>query len=334
MTIHEIYSRTTRRFLQPVAHLLDDPSVSEVLINGPTMIFAERAGRLTLEEGLDFEDETALLAAARNIAEFAGRPLHSGVHSVDARLPDGSRVHVILPPCSRVGVCLSIRKYNTAKLRLNQLVELKTLNQPMADFLIQAVAGHQNLVVSGGTGSGKTSLLNALSAEIDPAERIVVIEDSSELQLQQLHTLYLEAQPADRSGLGAVTIRDLFVDSLRMRPDRILVGEVRRGEALDLIQSMVSGHRGAMTTVHASTPRDAAVRLETLSLMGGVSIPAHVARVQVASAIDIIVQISRTADGSRRITEITRCRGLSETAGPTPDYDLEVLFRQKSSDIL
>ena len=328
MTIQDIYSRTTRRFLGPVVHLLDDPEVTEVLINGPESVYAERRGRLTLEAEARFESEAELMAAARNIAEFAGRPLHAQTHSVDARLPDGSRVHLILPPCSRAGVCVSIRKFNTAKLSLEQLVDLATMTQQVADCLSDAVRRHRNLVVSGGTGSGKTSLLNALSAEIEPAERIVVIEDSSELQLQQPHTVYLESRPADQSGLGEVTIRDLFVDSLRMRPDRILVGEVRRGEALDLIQSMVSGHRGAMTTVHASTPRDAMVRLETLSLMGGVQMPAHVARSQVASAIDLVVQINRHGDGSRRISHITACHGLTEAHDSVAaDYELEEIYR-------
>lgn len=330
MTTHEIYSRTTRRFLSPVAHLLDDPAVTEVLINGPADIYAERSGRLNREDEARFEDEAALMAAARNIAEFAGRPLHAQMHSVDARLPDGSRVHVMLPPCSRAGVCVSIRKFNTAKLSLHRLVELGTLTDAMADYLSATVKSHRNLVVSGGTGSGKTSLLNALSAEIEPHERIVVIEDSSELQLQQPHAVYLEAQPANRSGVGEVSIRDLFVDSLRMRPDRILVGEVRRGEALDLIQSMISGHRGAMTTVHASTPRDAAVRLETLSLMAGVMMPAHVARSQVASAIDVIVQINRQADGTRRISHISECLGLTGVSdGVGADYQIKPVFENE-----
>lgn len=319
MTLHEIYSQTTRRFLHPVVHLLDDEDVSEILINGPDVVYAERGGQLTLQSEVHFDGEAALMAAARNIAEYAGRPIGPRTHSVDARLPDGSRVHLILPPSSRGGVCISIRKFNTARLSLGELVTLGTLSEPSAQYLSNAIKQHRNLVISGGTGSGKTSLLNALSAEIDSSERIVVIEDSSELQLQQPHTVYLEAQPADRSGHHAITIRDLFVDSLRMRPDRILVGEVRREEALDLIQSMVSGHRGAMTTVHASTPHDAAVRLETLTLMAGLAMPAHVARAQVASAIDVIVQINRQADGSRRISHINRLTGLTEAG----DYDLE-----------
>ncbi len=322
MQAKEIYAKTTRHFLRPVAEFLDDPTVSEIMINGPETVYIERRGRLSLAEGVRFASPGALLAAARNIAEYAGRPLPSpvsalqgtrnsaGPHSVDARLPDGSRVHIILPPTSRAGVCVSIRKFTTSTLGLAELIDFGTLTSEAAEFLGIAVALHRNLVVSGGTGSGKTSLLNALSTMISPDERIVVIEDSSELQLQQPHTIYLESQSPNPDGGGAVTIRDLFVDSLRMRPDRILVGEVRRGEALDLVQSMISGHSGAMTTVHASTPHDAAVRLETLCLMSGIELPIAVARMQVAAAIQLVVQISRFADGSRRIQTISECQGL------------------------
>ncbi|MCA9132889.1 MAG: CpaF family protein [Planctomycetales bacterium] len=336
MQSKEIYAKTTRHFLQPVVDFLDDPTVSEIMINGPDTVYIERQGRLQLAEGVRFASSGALLAAARNIAEYAGRSLPAlpstraalgrsldGPHSVDARLPDGSRVHIILPPSSRVGVCLSIRKFNTSALGLADLVQFGTLTSEAAEFLGLAVAMHQNLVVSGGTGSGKTSLLNALSTTISSDERIVVIEDSSELQLQQPHTLYLESQAAAPDGRGAVSIRDLFVDSLRMRPDRILVGEVRRGEALDLVQSMISGHSGSMTTVHASTPRDAAVRLETLCLMSGIELPVVVARMQVASAIHLVVQIRRFPDGSRRVETISECRGL----GAEGDYQFIDLYR-------
>ncbi len=260
-----------------------------------------------------FQSPATLLAAARNIAEFANRSVDDGNHSIDARLPDGSRVHVIIPPSSRQGVCISIRKFNKSTFDLQQLVEWGSLSEMGREFLSLCVKLHKNIVIAGGTGTGKTSMLNALSTEILPDERIVVIEDSSELQLNQPHTVYLEAQPAKPDGTGAVTIRDLFVDSLRMRPDRIVVGEVRRGEALDLIQSMISGHSGSMTTVHATTARDAAVRLETLSLMSDISLPVHVARVQVASAMHLVLQIARLSDGSRRVQAITECRGLDET---------------------
>jgi pilus assembly protein CpaF len=242
---------------------------------------------------------------------------------MDARLPDGSRVHIILPPSSRQGTCISIRKFHKSTFDLGALVERGSLSAEAAEFLELAVLLHKNTLISGGTGTGKTSLLNALSAAIPAQERIVVIEDSSELQLHQPHTVYLEAQPAQPDGRGAVTIRDLFVDSLRMRPDRIVVGEVRRGEALDLVQSMLSGHAGALATVHANTPRDALTRLETLCLMSDVSLPVHVARTQLASAVHLVVQIARFADGSRRIQAVTEVVGLDESGA----YRCQDLYR-------
>ena len=308
MHTKDIYQETTRHFLAPVLPLLDDPTVSEVLINGHETVFFERHGRLERSE-LTFPSHAALLAAARNIAEYVGRSIGGDNHSMDARLPDGSRVHIVVPPSSRNGICVSIRKFQRSTFDLEKLVERGSLSDESREFLSLCVCMHRNLVVAGGTGSGKTSLLNALSTEIPATERIVVIEDSSELQLNQTHTVYLEAQPARPDGGGQVTIRDLFVDSLRMRPDRIVVGEVRRGEALDLVQSMISGHSGAMTTVHATTARDAAIRLETLCMMSDVAIPVHVARVQVASAIQLVVQIARFSDGSRRVRAISECLG-------------------------
>jgi len=319
----EIYQQTTRHFLRPILELLDDDSVTEVLINGHETVFIERAGKLTQADDVRFPNASSLLAAARNVAEYAGRPLDESRRSVDARLPDGSRVHILLPPASRCGICVSIRKFSPQTLSLPRLIELDSVTEEAAEFLSLAVAAHRNLLVSGGTGSGKTSLLNALSAEIATDERIVVIEDSSELQLSQPHTLYLEAQPPKPDGTPAMTIRDLFVESLRMRPDRIVVGEIRRGEALDLVQAMLSGHSGSMATIHASTPRDAAARLETLSLMSGVDIPVHVARSQVASALQIIVQVNRLADGRRQISAISECRGMAEQGG----YHFEDIYR-------
>jgi pilus assembly protein CpaF len=312
MQIRDVYQSTTRHFLAPVQILLDDPSVSEVLINGPDSIYFERGGRLH-PANCSFPSESALLAAAQNVAEFVNRSLDRDHHSMDGRLPDGSRVHVILPPASRVGVCISIRKFQKSSFDLGRLIEWGSVTEEAAEFLRVIVALHKNIVISGGTGTGKTSMLNALSSAISPDERIVVIEDSSELQLQQPHTVYLEAQPPRPDGKGQVTIRDLFVDSLRMRPDRIVVGEVRRGEALDLIQSMISGHAGSMTTVHANTPRDSAVRLETLCLMSDVSLPVYVARTQVASALQIVIQIARLSDGSRRVQKISECLGLDDS---------------------
>lgn len=312
MTSAEIYQLSSRHFLQPIVHLLDDPSVSEVLINGSETIYFERAGRLTKTDAR-FPSDAALLAAARNIAEYVNRRIDDDHHSMDGRLPDGSRVHIIIPPSSRQGVCVSIRKFQKSLFNLESLVTKGSITEEVREFLELVVRLHRNMVVAGGTGTGKTSMLNALSTAIPDHERIIVIEDSSELQLHQPHTVYLEAQPAGPNGRGQVTIRDLFVDSLRMRPDRIVVGEVRRGEALDLVQSMLSGHSGSMATVHASTPRDAAIRLETLCLMSDVGLPAHVARLQVASALQLVVQLTRMSDGSRRVQRVSEVCGLDES---------------------
>jgi pilus assembly protein CpaF len=309
MDTKELYTQSTRYFLTPVLPLLDDDDVSEVLINGHETIYYEKSGRLHLSQ-CRFDSEQLLQSAATNIAEFSSRRIGDEVHSVDARLPDGSRVHIIVPPSSRNGICISIRKFKKSTFNLESLIQWGSLSAEAAEFLRIAVLLHKNIIISGGTGTGKTSLLNAVSSAIPEHERVIVIEDSSELQLHQPHTVYLEAQQPQADGSGQVTIRDLFVDSLRMRPDRIVIGEVRRGEALDLIQSMISGHAGSMTTVHASTPRDAAVRLETLSLMSDVSLPVYVARAQVASAMHLVVQIARFADGSRKTTHITEGLGL------------------------
>ena len=309
MDIKHIYSESVRHFLEPVISLLDDPEVSEILINGPETIYFEKAGKLYLSD-CSFSTERMLKAAATNIAEYCNRRFDSKNHSVDARLPDGSRVHIIIPPSSRIGTCISIRKFKKSSFSLESLVQWGSLTSEVSEFLQLCVLLHKNTIISGGTGTGKTSTLNALSTSIPDTERIIVIEDSSELQLNQPHTVYLEAQQAAPDGTGGVTIRDLFVDSLRMRPDRIVVGEVRRGEALDLIQSMISGHSGSLTTVHANTPRDAAIRLETLCMMSDVSLPVYVARTQVASAVHVVVQIGRFADGSRKITTVSECNGL------------------------
>lgn len=322
----DIYAITTEHFLSPVRELLHDESVSEVLINGCEQVFCERKGKLERTE-IKFPNEAALLAAARNIAEYVNRDLDEEHHSLDARLPNGSRVHIIIPPASRQGVCVSIRKFKKSTFELSRLVEWGSLSAQAAEFLKICVMLHKNIVIAGGTGTGKTSMLNALSSAIPHHERVIVIEDSSELQLHLPHTVYLEAQPGRVSGGGKVTIRDLFVDSLRMRPDRIVVGEVRRGEALDLIQSMISGHAGAMTTVHASSPFDAAVRLETLSLMSDVELPLLVARSQVASALDLVVQITRLHDGSRRVRSISESLGLDKDN----QYQFRDLFSLRTS---
>lgn len=322
MEAREIYQQTIRHFLDPIWSLMEDPTVSEVLINGHDQIYYERSGRLH-DAGLSFPSEEQLMIAVRNIAEFVGRSIDEDHHSMDARLPDGSRVHVIIPPAARNGVHLSIRKFKKSSFSIETLVEWGSLTEEAAEFLSLVVLLHKNTVISGGTGTGKTSMLNALSSAIPEHERIVVIEDSSELQLQQPHTVCLEAQPAQPDGRGQVTIRDLFADALRMRPDRVVVGEVRRGEALDMIQSMISGHAGALTTVHANTPRDALVRLETLSMMSGVDIPTYVARQQVSSAVHILLQLARFDDGSRRVQTISECTGLSDSG----DYRITDLYQ-------
>lgn len=321
MEAKAIYQETLRHFLGPIWDLLEDPTVSEVLVNGFETIYAERRGRIERVENR-FPSERHLMAAVRNIAEFVNRPIDADNHSMDARLPDGSRVHVIIPPASRGGAHLSIRRFQKSSFSLESLVEWGSLTEAGAEMLSLLVLLHKNTVISGGTGTGKTSMLNALSTSIPEHERIIVIEDSSELQLNQPHTVYLEAQPARPDGGGQVTIRDLFVDSLRMRPDRIVVGEVRRGEALDMIQSMISGHSGALSTAHANTPADALTRLETLCLMGGVEMPVMVARRQVASAIHVIIQLARFDDGSRRVQAISEVLGLSAEGS----YEVRDLF--------
>lgn len=334
MHASEIYRQTVAYFLRPIQPLLDDADVSEVLVNGYQTIYFEKSGRLHRSE-LCFPDEDSLRAAVTNIAEYVNRVVDPDHHSMDARLPDGSRVHVIIPPSSRGGTHISIRKFKKSTFDLDSLVRWGSLTEETAEFLKIIVMIHKNTVISGGTGTGKTSMLNALSAAIPEYERIIVIEDSSELQLHQPHTVYLEAQPPRPDGRGAVSIRDLFVDSLRMRPDRIVVGEVRRGEALDMIQSMISGHAGALTTAHANTAYDAMIRLETMCLMSGVEMPVNVARRQVASAVHVVLQLRRYDDGSRRVSTISEILGLDEKESYVvqPLYDFVATGRDSEGKI-
>lgn len=312
MSREAIFEASLGFFLTPVKRFLEDHTVTEIMVNGFNDVYIERRGRLEHTDAR-FVSEDALLTAVHNVAQYVGREIDENRPVLDARLPDGSRVHAVIPPSARRGTYLTIRKFSRDVMNLDELVRLGSISEVAREFLEICVRLHKNMIVAGGTGTGKTSLLNALSTAVPEEERIVVIEDSSELRLKQPHTLYLEAQQADSYGKGGLSIRQLFVASLRMRPDRIIVGEVRGGEALDMIQSMISGHAGSLTTVHASTPRDAMVRLETLSLMSDVSIPVYVARAQVASAIHLIVQLSRfSEDGSRRITRITEACGLEK----------------------
>jgi pilus assembly protein CpaF len=310
MSREEIFQASLGYFLHPVREFLDDDTVSEIMVNGADDIYIERRGRLIKTEA-QFISEDALLSAVHNVAQYVGREIDENRPIMDARLPDGSRVHAIIPPSARRGTYLNIRKFMREAMTLEDLIRFGSISEAAREFLEICVRLHKNIVVSGGTGTGKTSMLNALSTAIPDEERVIVIEDSSELRLSQSHCLYMEAQQADAYGKGGLTIRQLFKASLRMRPDRIVVGEVRGGEALDMIQSMISGHAGSMTTVHASTPYDSLVRLETLSLMSDVTIPIYVARAQVGSAIHLIVQLSRfSEDGSRRVTRITEACGM------------------------
>jgi pilus assembly protein CpaF len=269
-----------------------------------------------------FPNEPALLAAIRNILQYVGKRVTVEHPMIDARLPDGSRVHVAMPPCSRKGVLLTIRKFSRQAFDMDFLVSTHCLSPLAADLLKLCIVTEKNLLVSGGTSSGKTSLLNVLSSYIQADRRIVVIEESSELQLRQPHVLGLESRSADRYGRGEVTIRELFKNSLRMRPDRVIVGECRGGEALDMIQAMTSGHAGSMTTLHADSPADALHRLETMALMSNVEIPLSALRAQVASAIHVIIQMMRFADGSRRVVQIAQVLPL-DTHGR---YQVEDLF--------
>lgn len=323
MSRQAIFEASVRYFLDPIIPLLDDDSVTEIMVNGHADIYIERRGKLE-KTPLQFATEDALLSAVHNIAQWVGREISEEHPVLDARLPNGSRVHAVIPPSARTGIYLTIRKFSREAMTLDQLIRLGTLSDQACEFLELAVLLKKNILVSGGTGTGKTVLLGALSRAIPAGERIVVIEDTSELRLMQKHTLYLEARHAGHGAKTGLNVRQLFVNSLRMRPDRIIVGEVRGGEALDLIQSMISGHAGSISTIHANSALDAMIRLETLSLMSDVELPVYVARAQVASAVDLVVQIDRfTEDGSRKITRITEGCGLDDKN----QYVLRDLFR-------
>jgi pilus assembly protein CpaF len=310
MLRHAIFEASVEYFLTPIRPFLQDDSVTEIMVNRFDRIFIERGGKLEPTEAA-FDSEDALLSAVQNVSQWVGREINAEHPILDARLPDGSRVHAILPPGCREGVCLTIRKFHRGGLTLDDLLRFGAISESAREFLEICVRLRKNVVVSGGTGTGKTSLLGAISAAIPGEERVIVIEDTAELRLRQPHTVYLEVQRPDSFGRGGLSIRQLFVASLRMRPDRVLVGEVRGGEALDMVQAMLSGHSGSLSTVHANSARDALTRLETLSLMSDVALPVYVARAQVASAIDLIVQLDRfSVDGSRKITRITEVIGL------------------------
>jgi pilus assembly protein CpaF len=308
-------------FLSPLGPFLRDPEVTEIMANGPEQIYIEKAGRLHRTEA-KFASELDLQAAANNIAQFVGMPLSPQRPIIDGRLPDGSRVCIVLSPIAVAGTQINIRRFTRSAVRPDFLLENQSITPMAMEFLLLAVKLKQNILASGGSGSGKTTLLNVLTTGFGADERILVIEDTRELQVQREHVVQMEARAPDAYGRGEVSVRDLFVASLRMRPDRIVVGEVRRGEALDLIQAMTAGQRGTLATLHASSPADACHRLETMALMADVGIPLFALRRQVTSAIDLIVQTLRMPTGRRLITQISEI-GFDE---PSQSYAISDLF--------
>jgi len=319
-----IFGKTLRHFLAPVWPYMEDPAVVEIMVNGPNEVYIEQRGKLVLTDA-KFDSEETLLAGIRNLLQYVGKRLAPEHPMMDARLPDGSRVHVALPPCSRIGPCITIRKFARQSFDGPYLVKCGTLTQEVLDYLQVAIQTERNIMFAGGTSSGKTSLLNALSVYIPQEQRVIVIEESSELQLREGHVIQLETRGPDRYGRGEVGIRELFHHSLRMRPDRIIVGEVRGGEALDLIQALTSGHGGSMSTLHADTPLDALNRLETMALMSDVAIPLNALRTQIASSVDIIVEMARFRDASRRVTQVSEVLGVDKHY----QYQVQDIFRME-----
>ena len=300
---HELFG------LGPLETLLADSTISDILVNAHGKIYIERRGKLEVTN-VAFKDDEHLMRVIERIVTSVGRRIDESSPMVDARLRDGSRVNAIIPPLSIDGPVLSIRRFGAEPLRMHMLIEHKALTKDIADMLQMCVTARLNVLISGGTGAGKTTLLNALSAYIPEDERIVTIEDSAELQLQQPHVVRLETRPPNIEGRGEVTQRDLVRNSLRMRPDRIVIGEVRGGEAIDMLQAMNTGHDGSLTTIHANTPRDALARLETMIQMTGMRLSDRAMRQQVASALDLVVQVARLSDGTRRLTSISEITGM------------------------
>jgi pilus assembly protein CpaF len=293
----------------PITSLLQDNSITEIMVNGPSHVYIEQNGKLVLTDA-KFKDNNHVLHVIKKIVEPIGRRIDESSPMVDARLPNGSRVNAIISPLAIDGPSITIRKFAEDPFKVDDLINFGTFNSKMAELLKNCVEGRLNVVVSGGTGSGKTTTLNVLSSFIPDEERIVTIEDAAELQLSQTHVVRLETRPANIEGKGEITIRDLVKNSLRMRPDRIIVGEVRSGETLDMLQAMNTGHDGSLTTGHANSPRDMLSRLETMVLMSGMNLPIKAIRDQISSAIDVIIQQSRLMDGSRKITHITEVQGM------------------------
>ncbi|MBO9306399.1 CpaF family protein [Thermomicrobium sp.] len=293
----------------PIEPLLKDNTVTEIMVNGPKQVWVERNGKLE-KTAIEFDDDDHVMRIIDRIVSPLGRRIDESSPMVDARLPDGSRINAVIPPISLVGPCLTIRKFSRDPLTVDDLIRFGTMTLEIAQFLKACVNARLNIVVSGGTGSGKTTLLNVLSSFIPSDERIVTIENAAELQLRQEHVVTLESRPPNIEGKGEVTIRDLVINALRMRPDRIVVGECRGGEALDMLQAMNTGHDGSMTTVHSNSPRDTLHRLETMVLMAGMDLPVRAIREQIASALDLIIHMARLKDGSRKIVAITEVQGM------------------------
>jgi pilus assembly protein CpaF len=300
---HELFG------LGPLEPLLADPTVSDILVNAPHNIYVERRGKLE-RTGVEFKDSEHLMRVIERIVSSVGRRIDESSPMVDARLKDGSRVNAIIPPLALDGPVLSIRRFGADPLRIDKLIELEAITKDIAEMFQMCVHARLNVLISGGTGAGKTTLLNALSAYIPEDQRIVTIEDSAELQLQQPHVVRLETRPPNIEGRGEVTQRDLVKNALRMRPDRIVIGEVRGGEAIDMLQAMNTGHDGSLTTIHANTPRDALVRLETMIQMTGMRLSDRAMRQQIASALDLVIQAARLSDGTRRVTSISEITGM------------------------
>ncbi|HTM25774.1 MAG TPA: CpaF family protein [Vicinamibacterales bacterium] len=303
--LHEIFG------LGPLEALLKDPSISDILVNRFNQVYVEREGRLE-ETDITFQNDAHLYRIIERIVSMVGRRIDESSPMVDARLQDGSRVNAVIPPLALDGPVLSIRRFRTDRIGAQDLVGRESLTQPMLDFLQGALAARLNIVISGGTGAGKTTLLNALSSFISERERIVTIEDAAELTLRQRHVVRMETRPANIEGQGAVRQRQLVVNALRMRPDRIIVGEVRGEEALDMLQAMNTGHDGSLTTIHANSPRDALYRLDTMVAMANLNIPDRAVRQQIASAINMLVQISRMPDGTRKVSAISEITGMEQ----------------------
>jgi pilus assembly protein CpaF len=307
----------------PITPYLSDPFVTEIMVNGKNSIYIEKAGKL-LPTGISFLNDETLKGTIDRMVSRVNRRLDESSPYVDARLPDGSRINAVIPPVCLSGPCLTIRKFRKDPFSMKELIGLRTLSDKAVEYLRESVIRRMNIIVSGGTGSGKTTLLNALSQFIPDEERIVTIEDAAEIKLMKPHVITLEARPPNIEGTGSITIRDLVRNSLRMRPDRIIVGECRGGEALDMLQAMNTGHDGSITTGHSNSPRDMLRRLETMVLLSGVEIPVKAIREQIASAIDILVHMSRMGDGRRAVTSITEVTGMSES-----QILLQEIFRWK-----